>query len=189
MSGFLLPTIDTTESNVFAALRGLLQTIVPSTVEVIKAQDNRVPEPVGPDFIVMTPLLRTRLETNTDVYTWTGEVPNVEPNGIGTITMPTQMDIQLDIHGPGSAENAQIVEALWRDWYSTSYFDTSAYSIQALYSDNAKQIPFINAENQYENRWVLTLSMQVNPVVTVPQDFAAALSVTTVNVDVVYPID
>ena len=50
------------------ALRSVLLAILPSGVAVIQAQDNLAPEPVGSDFVVMTPLMRTRLETNVDSY-------------------------------------------------------------------------------------------------------------------------
>jgi hypothetical protein len=35
---------------------------------VIKGQDNRVPQPKGPDYIVFWPLRQERIETNTDKY-------------------------------------------------------------------------------------------------------------------------
>ncbi|NTJ46909.1 hypothetical protein G6K93_07770 [Agrobacterium rhizogenes] len=37
-------------------------------VECVAAQDNRVPEPSVPDFVTMTPIMQTRLETNVDTY-------------------------------------------------------------------------------------------------------------------------
>ena len=57
-----------TQSQIMTALRSVLLAILPSGVAVIQAQDNLVPEPAGSDFVVMTPLMRTRLETNVDAY-------------------------------------------------------------------------------------------------------------------------
>lgn len=176
-------TLSFSESDVFNSLRGLLMTMVPSGVEIIRAEGNRVPEPAGSDFIVMTQVLRTRLATNTDVYT---DGYPVTP-GIGTLRQPTQFDVQLDVHGPASADNIHIISTLWRDEYSTLYFDRGPIDIQALYASEPRQAPFINAEDQYEYRWTIDLSMQINPLVIVPQDFGDVLDVGIVSVDVVYP--
>lgn len=62
------PTPSPTDSNIFTALRTFLIGILPAGVDVIRAQANRVPQPVGTDFVVMTPLRRERLETNIDSY-------------------------------------------------------------------------------------------------------------------------
>jgi hypothetical protein len=63
----MLP-ISLTEVQTFTALRSFLQAVLPGTTEVIRAQNNRVPEPHGTDFVIMTPLLKERLETNIDNY-------------------------------------------------------------------------------------------------------------------------
>ena len=54
------------QSAVLKALRTFLLSILPSKVEVILAQVNRVPEPKAKDFVLMTPIRRERLETNVD---------------------------------------------------------------------------------------------------------------------------
>lgn len=56
-----------TQSGITTALRAFLLGILPG-VEVILSQVNRVPEPKNPNFVLMTPLLRARLETNVDTY-------------------------------------------------------------------------------------------------------------------------
>jgi hypothetical protein len=56
-----------------------------------------------------------------------------------------------------------------------------------LHADEAKQIPFVNAEDQYEDRWIVEVDLQVNAVVTAPQEFADAARVGLVDVDAVYP--
>ena len=57
-----------TQSNVMTALRTFLIAILPPGVAVIQGQQNRVPEPEGADFVVMTPILKERLETNS--WSW-----------------------------------------------------------------------------------------------------------------------
>ncbi|TIU88226.1 MAG: hypothetical protein E5W06_02920, partial [Mesorhizobium sp.] len=55
------------QSGIQTVLRGFLLQYLPAGVEVISAQDNRVPEPAG-DFVTMTVSRRGRLSTNVDTY-------------------------------------------------------------------------------------------------------------------------
>lgn len=55
-----------TQGNTLEALRTFLLAVLPAGVEVVAAQDNRVPEPKVPDFVVMTPKTGRRLATNID---------------------------------------------------------------------------------------------------------------------------
>jgi hypothetical protein len=107
--------------------------------------------------------------------------------GVKTAIAPTQFDIQLDIHGPASAQTAAIVSTLFRDEYATQYFDDNGIDAHPLYTSEPRQMPFINAEAQYEERWTLDVSLQVNQVVQVPQQFADKLAADLISVDAVYP--
>lgn len=178
-------SIDLTETAIFAALRGLLSTMLDPAVVVVKGQDNRVSEPVGADFVVMWPLLLVRLETNINTYFADDDIPLPD---VKLSLQPTRIDVQLDVHGPNSLDNVQMISTLFRDEYSTSYFDTGSAAIQALYASDPRQGPFVNAEMQTENRWMIDLSLQINPVLTVPQRFAAdVVTPAMVNVEEVYP--
>ena len=59
--------------------------------------------------------------------------------------------------------------------------------MQPLYASDPKQTTLINAEQQYNNRWTMDFFAQFNPVVQVPQDFAAALQVDLAEVDEHFP--
>jgi hypothetical protein len=59
-------SLNPTQSAVQTVLRSFLLQILPAGIECIQGQDNRVPEPTGSDFVVMTAMRRTRLETNID---------------------------------------------------------------------------------------------------------------------------
>jgi hypothetical protein len=54
------------DTEIMTAVRAVLLGILPSGVEVIRAYGNRVPEPLSPDFCVLTTLRRERLSTNVD---------------------------------------------------------------------------------------------------------------------------
>ncbi len=62
------PTISQTEERTLIGLRSFLLAVLPAGTEVIKGQVNRVAEPIGPDFVVMTPLMQPRLGTNETTY-------------------------------------------------------------------------------------------------------------------------
>lgn len=233
-----------TQSNVLTVLRSFLLSILPQGIEIILAQDNRVPEPVGDDFVAMTPLLYQRLSTNVDTYrdsSFTGSIAGtalnvtavalgtlavgqtvfgvgVDPQtvitalgtgtgGIGTYTLsqsqtvasaklssgqelflqPTKVVIQLDVHGPNSADNAQTISTLFRDDYAFQFFKTSGFDVAPLYADDPKQMPFVSGEQQVENRWVIDAAIQANQVVRAPQQFADQLHANPINVEANFP--
>lgn len=237
-------TLSLTESQAFTALRSFLLAVLPSGIEVLRSQVNQVPEPQGPDFVMMTALSRERLETNVSAYSdvaFTGSIAGntltvtamqmggiavgaqllgnnlaanttvtalgtgtggdgtytVSPSqtvvsqtiaaGTQTILQPTQLTVQVDVYGPNSADNAQIITTLVRDGYAVDQFATSGYDVMPLYASEARQSPLINAESQFEARWTFSIVMQVNPTITVPQQFADQLQATLTEVQAQYP--
>lgn len=183
-------TLTFGEASVFEAVRAFLLQILPTPttgLEVIRAQVNRVPEPASPDFAVMTQILRTRLATNTDTYR-DGFFSTPPVPGTASRLTPTQFDIQLDVHGPASGDNIQLISTLWRDEYGVRFFDEfPGIDAEPLFSSEPRQMSFINSESQYETRWTIDLSLQLNEVVVTPQEFADQLNVGLISVDVVYP--
>jgi hypothetical protein len=107
--------------------------------------------------------------------------------GQGTYLQPVQIDMQLDVHGPNSAENAQIISTLWRDDYAYWNFLASGYDVTPIAADDPQQVPFINDSEQYENRWIVTASVQANEIVTAPQQYADSVNVILIDVDPTYP--
>ena len=97
--------------------------------------------------------------------------------GSATSMQPIKMTIQLDVHGPLSGDNAQIVSTLLRDTYGVDQFATSGFDVVPLYATDPKQLPFINGEEQVETRYVVDVALQCNPVVTVPQQYGNTVSI------------
>jgi hypothetical protein len=174
-------TLALTESNMLAGLRAVLLSLIAPGTEVIEGEINRVPEPAGPDFVVMIPITRERLSTNVDTY---DDIPGA---GVKLIRMATAVTVQIDIHGPNSADNAAIVSAVFRDESMCDGLALSGFDIVPLYTSEPRQTPFINAEQQVEFRWAIDLTLQVNPAVTIPQDFADHVVVTLNEVDL-FPV-
>ena len=83
------------QSNIQAALASFLSAVTGLTpgTTIISGQNNRVPEPAPPAFIVMTPIRFERLETNLDTYadvkftgSIAGTVLTVSTIILGTVT-------------------------------------------------------------------------------------------------------
>jgi hypothetical protein len=100
---------------------------------------------------------------------------------------PVELSVQLDVHGPGSADNATTISTLFRDDYAVQLFASFGEVAVPFYADDPKQIPFFNGEQQVENRWVITACMQVNETMRAPQQFADELVISSIPVDVVEP--
>lgn len=177
-------TLGLTEAQTLTALRGFLIGALPAGIEVIRAEINRVPEPQAGDFVVMTPTLRKRLATNIDTYS----DPFPTSGGTQTAALITEVTVQVDVHGPNSADNIQIITTMFRDQYAVDALSASGFAVAPLYAGDARQTPFMNSEQQYEFRWTVDLALQTTPVVTVQQDFADAVNVTLAPVEVVAPI-
>ena len=116
----------------------------------------------------------------------TTATPNASgPLYLGTISamQETEVTIQADVHGPNSADNAARVAILWRDQFGVSAFDTLGLPMGPLYTSEPRQIPFTNAEQQWEERWVVDLCLQANVAIATTMQFADELVAETVPVE------
>lgn len=163
-----------TEDDIFGAIRTfLLGLSLAGSPEVFQGQENRVSEPLGADFIVMTPTYNRRIETN--IETWDTAAPPV----VLDAARGTEVTMQLDIHGPNGADNVQTIATLWRSDYGCRALETAG--IAPLYASDGQQMPFVNAEQQYENRWVMSIVLQANPIVSTAAQFADRVDVIIVG--------
>ncbi len=156
--------VSLTEDEILDAFRAFLLTIVVDGTEVFRGQDNRVPEPIGPNYIAMTPMNRLRLATNVDAFTADTK----------TISHNSQFDLQLDIHGPGGSDIASAIVAVFTDDYGVGILEP--LGLGPLFASEGHQIPFKNAEDQYEDRWIMTLSAQIKPTVSTTIQSAVTLT-------------
>jgi hypothetical protein len=93
-----IPSITPRQTDVLTALRGFLLSVLPAGTEIVRGQDNRVAGPQGPDYVVMTPIMVNRLETNVDLYadcafqaSISGTTLNVSQMLHGSITIGNQL--------------------------------------------------------------------------------------------------
>jgi hypothetical protein len=97
------------------------------------------------------------------------------------IMQPTEVVMQLDVHGPSSADNAQVISTLFRDDFAVQQL--AATGLSPFFTDDPRQTPFLVAANQYEDRWTLDAHFQIDPTVVIAQQFATALTLSLYNVD------
>lgn len=94
--------------------------------------------------------------------------------------------MQIDVHGPNAVMNAAIVSTTFRDERGVELLGGSVSPIQPMWSEET-QMPFQNAEQQWEYRMVITLHLHVNFTLSLPQDFMDQIQVNRNNVDAIFP--
>jgi hypothetical protein len=157
-------TASITVDQVIDALKAFLTPFMPGA-QIVRAQVNRVALPSNP-CAVLTELLQVDLSVPATDY---------QPlANTATIYGPSRIDVQIDFYGAQAGEFCKTVKTAFRSHWGFAHFPAN---IRPLYTSDGVQSPLLTGEQQYESRWTLTASMQYNPTVTVPQEFA----------DVAYP--
>lgn len=144
-----------------------------------QAQANRVPMPKDP-FCILTPLRLTRLSTTRDIKQDTGS-PSTSAMGY---TEVRQADIQVDIYGQGAGDRAIALETVFTSGYAYDKIKALDDRLAPLYSSAAIQAPMINAESQWQERYIVTLSLQAHITVSFPQDYFDKAEITLQQVDI-----
>jgi hypothetical protein len=169
-----IPSI--TINQVIVGLSSFLTPFLPVGTLIIRAQTNRVPMPKQP-CVVLTELLTTDLATPLQTY-----------DLLSTSKLQTskRIDVQIDFYGPDAGDYCNAVKTVFRSSYATEHFPSN---VVPLYCSDGIQSPMITAEQQWQSRWTLTASLQYNPAIDTPQQFADVATVDQIiNVEVTYPI-
>ena len=157
-----------TVDQVIDALAVFLAPFAPGA-EVVRAQVNRVAMPPNP-CVILTEMIQVDLTVPATDYQ-----PDVDT---ATIYGPTRIDVQIDFYGAQAGEFCKTVKTAFRSHWGYEHFPAN---IKPLYTSDGVQSPLTTGEQQYESRWTMTASMQYNPTVTVPQDFADDLGVASIT--------
>lgn len=99
-------------------------------------------------------------------------------SGSKTSLMPQDVTVQLDIHGPLGFDNSNVIATMLRDSYAVDLFDPDNTGITPLYPEDAMELTFQNAEDQIEQRWIVSAHLQANPAIIIPQQFAITVTPT-----------
>lgn len=152
-------TSSITVDQVIDALKAFLAPFMPDA-QIVRAQVNRVALPSNP-CAVLTELLQVDLSVPATDYQPLADT--------ATIYGPSRIDVQIDFYGAQAGEFCKTVKTAFRSHWGFAHFPAN---IKPLYTSDGVQSPLLTGEQQYESRWTLTASMQYNPTVTVPQEFA-----------------
>lgn len=179
MSGLTVtPTLNGVTASVYAALVPFIMAVTGlPAASVIQGIQNRASMP-APGFIVVQAVTRHRLRTNLHDY-------SVEAGGNVNIQEGVELAVQIDCYGPSGEDWATMLSSTLRDEYGCSVLAPSG--VQPLYADDARMIPLVAGEQQYEERWSIDAHFQYNPTTTAPQQYADALTLGLIDVDVEYP--
>lgn len=154
---------------------------------VVQGLPNRAAMPL-PGFVSFQTITRSRMRTNVDLW---DEL--TEPPVSAGIVECVELRVQIDCYGPSSCDWADILSATLRDEYgcdllgSLAAAQTPPFELQPLYADEARLIPLVDGEDQYEERWSVDAHLQFNPVTTIPQQYADVVDLTLINVEEAYP--
>lgn len=147
-------------------------------VECYQAQDNRVPISTG-EFAIITPLFFERLSTTREKYNDTGSTATSSVD----LTHVRTTNFQVDFYGSNAGNNCVELETIFRNWYGYDQFMDINDKVAPLYCSNAVQTTLIDSEGQWQNRYTITLTLQVHIKSTVPQAYFEKVEHTLENID------
>ncbi len=166
-------TISISQDDVMTALRSFIIGLV-AGIEVVQGLPNGVAMPVNP-FIQMTPLFWNRIATNSTVYDDVGALTGTQDS-----EAHIEWVVQIDCYGPLGNDWSVILTTMFRDEYGVTALGPD---VTPLYADDAKQLPIVDGEENFEQRWMITAHLQYNPVVAIPMEFFDGVDITLINVD------
>ena len=172
-------TVSPSLQAVYTALMAFVVSVtgLPNT-SVVQGLPNRAAMPL-PGFVVIQALHTRRLRTNIDSWDEISTDPTTQ-----TVEQGLELTVQIDCYGPSSGDWANMLSTLLRDEYGCNAL---APSCQPLYADEARMLPLVAGEEQYEERWSLDCRLQMNPVTTIPQQYADVLGIELINVPEKFP--
>lgn len=163
-------TSSITVDAVVDALSAFLAPFCPGAT-IARGQVNRVPMAPSP-CVYLTELLQVKQSVPVTDYR-----PDDDE---ADISVSKRIDIQMDFYGLVSGEFAAAVAMAFQSHWGFEHFPAN---IKPLYTSDAIQAPLTTGEQQYESRWTLTASLQYNPIVAVPQQFADEVTPTVLQAD------
>lgn len=169
--------LSLTTDDVFIGLQAWIADVtgVP-LAKVIRELSNKVPEPLG-EFILMRGLKKKNQGWNYSTY----DVASTE-----TIVQPTEFKVQVDCYGERAGDLATILATMFETDNAVAFM--APFNICPLWGEDAVEMPIVNGEEQYENRFVLRLHLQYNPTLAAPMQFMIEAKATIINAELQYPL-
>jgi len=167
------------DNAVYAGVAAFIATIIPEGTVIQRGQQNRVPMPKNSCVIITTLGAPERIGTNEDE---TEPADNVQGFSV-SVTADFMYQVQADFYGAAAESWAMSVEIVWRDKIA---FASMPSGMKPLYSDGRQQLPLVGAENQWIQRWTMTLVLDYQPTWTQATQAATAATVIPEPVDVFF---
>lgn len=176
--------LNITDADVYTGLVAFIKLVVPNGTPIVKGQKNRVSMPAVPGVLLTTVGVPRRIGTNAD-----STVPVIVDDEITGFTAAVQADfeysVQADFYSPDAESWSMAAELLWRDDIG---FATMPSGMKPLYSEGRMQLPLVPGdENQWVQRWTMTLFLDYQPIWTQPTEAATSATVIPEPVEVFYP--
>lgn len=167
--------LSVSENQVFDAIWQTVVALLPDAVApyVFKGFQNLTATPAGVSYVVISPGVRVGQDQMRRHYD--------DVAGLQIVEKHRTYYYQVDCYGPDGPDLADIVSTAWHSPWVADYAVANTLPYAPLYSDDAQQLNIVNAENQYEQRYMTKLYVQYNQSVALPQDFFNEVTPLTVN--------
>ena len=154
-----------TEADFMLALHGYIVAVTGLDGGVVfRGNQSRMVLPKSGAYCIYTPIIRQRRGTN--VYAFDAEGKPDNENGVDTMTTLVLIDVQVDFYADNASANAQALEIASRSYIGTDYFKGEGVDVRVVTAQNPRNLTGIDASNQYEERWSVTITAEINSCIT-----------------------
>ena len=154
-----------TEADFMLALHGYISHVTGlDGIRIFRGNQSRMVLPKSGAYCIYTPIIRQRRGTN--VYAFDAEGLPDNENGVDTMTALILIDVQVDFYADNASANAQALEIASRSYIGTDYFKGESVDVRVVSAQNPRNLTGIDASNQYEERWSVTITTEVNSSIT-----------------------
>ena len=176
-----------TEADYLSALHGYIVAVTGlDGGVVIRGNQSRMVLPKNGAYCIYTPIIRQRRGTNLYSFDATG-LPD-DKNGTDSLTALVLVDVQVDFYADYAAQNAQMLEIASRSYMGTNYFKASGVDVRVCTAQNPRNLTGIDASNQYEERWSVTITAEINSALIQKLPWFEDVTMKALkNVDVYFP--
>jgi hypothetical protein len=149
------------EADYLTALHGFIADVTGLDGKVIfRGFQSRNVLPKKGAYCIYTPLFRERQGTNVYAFNADGKPDN--ENGVDSITALVLIDVQVDFYSSGAALNAQSLEIASCSYIGSDWFTGKGLDVRVCGADTPRNLTGIDQSNQYEERWSVKLTTEVN---------------------------
>lgn len=109
--------------------------------------------------------------------------------GALALKQATRVVFQLDVHSDDmsrASDMAQTISTVMRDDTGVLLLKQSGLPVTPLFADDPRQIPYQNAEQQTEDRYVVECHLQADQVITPPQEFMDRVDADRIPADIFF---